>query len=244
MENLDRFPGPGRAHQRRRRADAGAGGLLLRHPAERQPARLLGPGGRPAVQDPQLHEHPGHRPPAPAVRAADRPGAARPGRRRRGSISTPCSSFVGAPGQPVPLPGAAPEGAGLHAGCAVARRAAALGGREDRRRQPGADPGLATRSPCSTPSPRSASCKSGTQSSPSRPPSSSARLPWRRSITTAAATTSTSGRAPRSPSAAFPPSPRPRLPSATRWPVASPSFPASRSGPPASAARRSPRPTR
>ena len=56
--------------------------LLLRA-AQRQAARLLGHGRRPAVQDPQQPEHPGHLPPAAAVRAADRPGAARTRRRRR-----------------------------------------------------------------------------------------------------------------------------------------------------------------
>ena len=49
---------------------------LLLHPAQRQAARLLGHGRRPAVQDPPLHEHRGRGAPARAVRPADRPGHA------------------------------------------------------------------------------------------------------------------------------------------------------------------------
>ena len=65
---------------------------LLLHPAERQAAGLLGHGRRPAVQDPPLHEHRGRRAAAAAVRAADRPGAARAGSRGRASTSAACST--------------------------------------------------------------------------------------------------------------------------------------------------------
>ena len=54
---------------------------LLLHCAKRQAASLLGHSCRPLVQDPQLHEHSGGGATAPAVRAADRSGAAGTGRR-------------------------------------------------------------------------------------------------------------------------------------------------------------------
>ena len=52
---------------------------------------VLGPGRRPAVQDPPLHEHRGRRPPAGAVRPADRPRRAR-ARRPPPASTSPASS--------------------------------------------------------------------------------------------------------------------------------------------------------
>ena len=78
--------GPGlRRHARRWRhrggSDSGLGRphLVLLHPAQRQARRLLGHRGGSPLQDPPLHEHRRRGPTACAVRAADRPGAARAG---------------------------------------------------------------------------------------------------------------------------------------------------------------------
>ena len=67
----------------RRRRGAADGYAVLLHAAQPAARQVLGHRRRPAVQDPQLPEHPGHRPAAAAVRAADRsrPAGAR-GRRR------------------------------------------------------------------------------------------------------------------------------------------------------------------
>ena len=81
------------------RAQPRQGALLLRA-AQRQAARLLGHGRRPAVQDPQQPEPPGRLPPAAAVRAADRPGAAGRAPPRPASTSAP---IVNGLNQPLPL---------------------------------------------------------------------------------------------------------------------------------------------
>ena len=73
----------GRRPGRRRAALRHRPHALLLHPAQRQAARLLGHGRRPALQDPPLHEHRGRRAPARAVRSADRSRHAGQGGRGR-----------------------------------------------------------------------------------------------------------------------------------------------------------------
>ena len=86
-------PGAARGDRQRRPV-----ALLLR-PPQRQAPGLLGHRGRPAVQDPQQPEPPGGVPPAPALRAADRPGLLA----RATAAGLDVGAVLGGINQPLPL---------------------------------------------------------------------------------------------------------------------------------------------
>ena len=105
-----RRPVSGGDAERRRPAVRHRAHALLLRPAQRQAARLLGHGRRPAVQDPPLHEHRGRRAPARAVRPADRPRHAGQGGRGRHRHRQHRQRAQPAD-RPGALPAADPEGA-------------------------------------------------------------------------------------------------------------------------------------
>ena len=117
-------PGPAGGDPRRpeRRAVRHRALAVLLRPAEPEPARLLGHGRRPAVQDPQQREHPGRGAAAAAVRPAARPRhAGRGGRgrhRHRQHRQRPEPAA-----RPGALAAADPEGAGARRRGALARAA-------------------------------------------------------------------------------------------------------------------------